>query len=84
MTTMLKADVAVFRPSERHLVHTAKHGWLIAIPWGQNGDIAASGDYDGDGDRDLAVFRNGAWYINGATVLPPTPRRLHCALGYNG
>jgi hypothetical protein len=36
-----------------------------AFPFGQNGDIPAPGDYDGDGKMDAAIFRNGVWYIAG-------------------
>jgi hypothetical protein len=34
------------------------------IPWGTNGDVAARGDYTGDGRFDPTVFRpsNGTWY----------------------
>jgi uncharacterized delta-60 repeat protein len=63
------AEIAYFRPSEGN--------WYIApantinpvnstvIHWGQNGDIPAPADYDGDAKADLAVFRpsTGDWYI---------------------
>jgi hypothetical protein len=32
------------------------------MQFGQNGDRPVTGDYDGDGKQDLAVFRGGIWY----------------------
>lgn len=36
-----------------------------AFPFGTTGDVAAPGDFDGDGKSDAAVFRpsNGVWYL---------------------
>ena len=31
---------------------------MTYVPWGQNGDFPAPGDYDGDGKRDFVVQRN--------------------------
>jgi len=40
-------------------------GTLQETHWGNStlGDFFAAGDYDGDGESDIAVFRGGSWYI---------------------
>jgi hypothetical protein len=32
--------------------------------FGVNGDIPFSGDFDGDGDDEIGVFRNGTWFVD--------------------
>ena len=48
--------------------------WPIfsGIHWGQNGDIPVPGDYDGDGRDDIAIYRDGTWYIVGSAGSPLT------------
>jgi hypothetical protein len=38
-----------------------------AVQFGAPGDIPVTGDYNGDGATDLAVFRpgNGSWFVRG-------------------
>ena len=68
-----KADPAVYRPGAsagqqsffyfRGSLNNAT-GAISFIPWGTNGDVAARGDYNGDGRLDPTVFRpvSGTWY----------------------
>lgn len=41
------------------------NGNITYIPWGTEGDKPVSGDYDGDGSTDAAIFRpsNATWYV---------------------
>lgn len=41
------------------------NGTNVSTPWGISSDYFVSGDYDGDGKQDIAVWRpsNGTWYI---------------------
>jgi subtilisin-like proprotein convertase family protein len=63
-----KADVAVYRSGAAagdgstwfyrgSLANPS--GNITYVPWGQNGDFEAPGDYDGDGKNDFVVQRNG-------------------------
>ena len=36
---------------------------MSGVQWGVSSDILQPADYDGDGKADIAVFRNGTWYI---------------------
>ena len=38
-------------------------GTFISVHFGASGDIPVTGDYDGDGTADPAVFRSGTWYV---------------------
>ena len=55
------ADIAVYRPS----TGTWYVRNLLAVQFGDAGDIPVPGDYNGDGITDLAVYRpsTGTWYV---------------------
>jgi hypothetical protein len=60
-----KADVAVYRaganagePSFWFYRGSLTPGNITYVPWGQNGDFVAPGDYDGDDKADFVVQRN--------------------------
>ena len=62
----LKADRAVFRPSEStwYTVNSS-NGNFSMLQFGLPGDIPTPEDFDGDGRADVAVYRpsNGTWYM---------------------
>ncbi|MBK9164820.1 MAG: hypothetical protein IPM21_13115 [Acidobacteria bacterium] len=67
-----KADGVIF--TDGNWVGTSSTGDPINIPWGQAGDIATPGDFDGDNIVDQAVFRpsTGVWYIRQSSNGQPS------------
>ncbi|MBV9959452.1 MAG: PQQ-dependent sugar dehydrogenase [Acidobacteria bacterium] len=60
----LKSDISVFRPSTGvWYLRQSFTNSLSAIQFGQSGDTLTPGDYDGDGKTDVAVWRNGVFYV---------------------
>ncbi len=71
-----KADLAVYRAGasaglqSTWYYRTVANGPVTFVPWGQNGDFPAPGDYDGNGSADFVVQRNnGAGQANFWTRL---------------
>ncbi len=72
-----REDIAVYRSSNStwYILRSSNNMFaldrfrsFVSIPFGQSGDIPVPGDYDGDGRDDVAVFRNGTWFINQTTA----------------
>jgi hypothetical protein len=67
------SDIAVFRPSNGYWYILNSSGYTgpggftgqTRLAWGESGDIPVSGDFDGDGKTDIAIWRpsNVTWYI---------------------
>lgn len=58
-----KADVSVFRPSDGNWYLLKSTDGFAGIAFGAATDRIVPGDYDGDGRIDVAVFREGNWYL---------------------
>ncbi|MDQ3800175.1 MAG: CHRD domain-containing protein, partial [Acidobacteriota bacterium] len=56
------ADIAVYRPNAGAW-YISRNGGFDTIVLGGAGDRPVSGDYDGDGNTDAAVFGGGVWTI---------------------
>jgi hypothetical protein len=58
-----KADIAVFRPSTGVWYIQKSSGGYFITPFGYGTDKPIPADFDNDGIAEIAVFRNGDWYI---------------------
>ena len=58
-----RADVSVFRPSDRVWYLLRSGSGFSATQFGLSTDRIVPADYDGDGRTDLAVYRDGTWWI---------------------
>ena len=95
-----KTDIAVYRAGatagaqSTWFYRTVANGAVNYVPWGQNGDFPAPGDYDGDGSSDFAIQRNNGggqarfWrrFANGSTdqVVFGTPTDVIVPGDYDG
>ncbi|MGH9947800.1 MAG: hypothetical protein ACRD6X_11415 [Pyrinomonadaceae bacterium] len=55
----------MFRPSDSTWYRLNSDFTIAITQWGLNGDQPVPGDYDGDGNNDLAVFRpsDNTWHV---------------------
>ena len=68
-------DISVFRPSNGAW-YIKTPGGLTGQSFGSSSDIPVSGDYDGDGKTDAAVYRSGTWYISRSSDQGVTTRQF--------
>ena len=70
-----RADVSVFRPSDRVWYLNQSTNGFSATQFGLSTDKITPADFDGDGKTDIAVFRDGVWYrinsSNGTVAIVP-------------
>lgn len=57
-----RADVSVFRPSDRVWYLNQSTNGFSATQFGLSTDKITPADYDGDGRTDIAIFRDGTWW----------------------
>lgn len=62
-----RADISVFRPSDRVWYLNQSTAGLFATQFGLSTDKIVPADFDGDGQTDIAVFRDGTWYWLGSS-----------------
>jgi len=63
-----RADISVFRPSDRVWYLNQSTNGFSAAQFGLSTDKITPADYDGDGKTDVAVFREGVWYLQRSTA----------------
>ena len=58
-----RADISVFRPTDRVWYLNQSTAGFAATQFGLSTDKITPADFDGDGKSDLAVYRDGSWYL---------------------
>ncbi len=67
-----KVTTGVFRPSNGalYLKNSNTTGFAdIQINYGQGGDYPVVGDWDGDGDVTIGIYRNGSFYLRNSNTI---------------
>ncbi len=57
-----RADISVFRPSDRVWYLNRSSQGFYATQFGLSTDKITPADHDGDGKADISVYRDGVWY----------------------
>jgi uncharacterized delta-60 repeat protein len=57
-----RADLSVFRPSDRTWYLNQSTNGFASTQWGFSTDRITPADFDGDSKTDISVYRDGAWY----------------------
>ena len=69
-----KADLTYWRPTTGVWNTINSAGGTNTVQFGQSGDITVAGDYTGDGQTDVGVYRpgNNSWYYGLSQTTPST------------
>jgi hypothetical protein len=86
-----KANISLFRPSNGSWYITRSQVLGSTLPpqfstvqFGLAADVIVPEDYDGDGTTDIAVYRDGTWYVQAVQPFSPRPASVQFQFGLPG